>query len=233
VTLQDASPRRTRARCSISFSVRGRRRHTDRRLTAGSRPGRPHARAPGSHERVGRLATGRERKADGSVSLADAYAVALAHERDAVLVVGADDDVDELPIEIDLRRGRNRSVWTSPETGVGSLALRTRPVSRVDGLLGRVSGIDPAPTRFREVESLPKAGRPVVDRPRRGRTRAERGRPSSPRRRRSRSPRDARTVDRCRRRAEPSRTDPIRSEPQPQATPSAVCHRSAAGETAP
>lgn len=40
-----------------------------------------------------------ELKADGHISLADAYAVALAHERDAALVAGADDDFEELPID--------------------------------------------------------------------------------------------------------------------------------------
>jgi hypothetical protein len=231
VTLQDASPRRTRARCSISFSVRGRRRHTDRRLTAGSRPGRPHARAPGSHDRVGRLATGRERKADGSVSLADAYAVALAHERDAVLVVGADDDVDELPIEIDLRRGRNRSVWTNPETGVGSLALRTRPVSRVDdywaGCRGSTrprhdSGRSRAPRR-RADRSWTDLG---VDEPERNGVDRRRRVEDAPDPPETHGPSVAAG-------AEPRRTEPNRSEPQPQAAPSPVRHRSAAGETAP
>ena len=51
-----------------------------------------------------------EVKADGNISLADAYAVALAHERDATLVAGADDDFDELPIEVDLHRFRNHGV---------------------------------------------------------------------------------------------------------------------------
>ena len=51
-----------------------------------------------------------EVKAGGSISLADAYAVALANERDATLVVGADDDFDELPIEVDLRRFRDYGV---------------------------------------------------------------------------------------------------------------------------
>lgn len=51
-----------------------------------------------------------EVKADGSVSLADAYAVALAHERDATLVAGADDDFEELPVEIDLFRFRDEGV---------------------------------------------------------------------------------------------------------------------------
>ena len=49
-------------------------------------------------------------KADGSISLADAYAVALAHERDATLVAGADDDFDELPVEVDLHRFRDYGV---------------------------------------------------------------------------------------------------------------------------
>lgn len=51
-----------------------------------------------------------EVKAGGSISLADAYAVALAHERDATLVAGADGDFDELPIEVDLHRFRDRGV---------------------------------------------------------------------------------------------------------------------------
>ena len=51
-----------------------------------------------------------EVKADGSISLADAYAVALAHERDATLVAGADDDFDELPLGVDLHRFRDHGV---------------------------------------------------------------------------------------------------------------------------
>lgn len=51
-----------------------------------------------------------EVKAHGDVSLADAYAVALASERDATLVVGADDDFDELPVAVDVRRFRDRGV---------------------------------------------------------------------------------------------------------------------------
>jgi predicted nucleic acid-binding protein len=47
-----------------------------------------------------------EVKADGNISLADAYAVALAHERDATLVVGGDDDFDDLPVDVDLHRFR-------------------------------------------------------------------------------------------------------------------------------
>ena len=51
-----------------------------------------------------------ELKAGGSLSLADAYAVALAHERDATLVAGADDDFDALPVDVDLYRFRDHSV---------------------------------------------------------------------------------------------------------------------------
>jgi predicted nucleic acid-binding protein len=51
-----------------------------------------------------------EVKADGSISLADAYAVALAHEHEATLVAGADDDFDDLPVDIDLQRFREDGV---------------------------------------------------------------------------------------------------------------------------
>jgi predicted nucleic acid-binding protein len=51
-----------------------------------------------------------EVKADGSVSLADAYAVALAHECEATLIAGADDDFGELPVDIDLLRFRKEGV---------------------------------------------------------------------------------------------------------------------------
>ena len=51
-----------------------------------------------------------EVKADGSISLADTYAVALARQRDATLVAGADDDFDDLPIEVDLYRFRDHGV---------------------------------------------------------------------------------------------------------------------------
>ena len=51
-----------------------------------------------------------ELKAGGSLSLADAYAVALAHERDATLVAGADDDFDALPVDVDLSRFRDHGV---------------------------------------------------------------------------------------------------------------------------
>ena len=51
-----------------------------------------------------------EVKADGDISLADANAVALAAERDATLVVGADDDFDDLPVAVDLFRFRTDPV---------------------------------------------------------------------------------------------------------------------------
>ncbi|QZA89054.1 PIN domain-containing protein [Salinarchaeum sp. IM2453] len=51
-----------------------------------------------------------ELKAGGSLSLADAYAVALAHERDATLVARADDDFDALPVDVDLSRFRDHGV---------------------------------------------------------------------------------------------------------------------------
>jgi predicted nucleic acid-binding protein len=47
-----------------------------------------------------------EIKADGDISLADANAVALAAERDARLVVGADDDFDDLSLDVDLYQFR-------------------------------------------------------------------------------------------------------------------------------
>jgi predicted nucleic acid-binding protein len=47
-----------------------------------------------------------EVKADGNISLADANAVALAAERGATLVVGADDDFDDLPLDVDLSQFR-------------------------------------------------------------------------------------------------------------------------------
>lgn len=49
-------------------------------------------------------------KADGSISLGDAYAVALAHERDATLLVGGDDDFDSLPVDVDIERFRDHGV---------------------------------------------------------------------------------------------------------------------------
>jgi predicted nucleic acid-binding protein len=47
-----------------------------------------------------------EVKADGDISLADANVVALAAERDATLLVGADDNFDDSPLDIDLSRFR-------------------------------------------------------------------------------------------------------------------------------
>jgi predicted nucleic acid-binding protein len=43
-----------------------------------------------------------EVKADGSISLADAYAVALADDRDTILVAGADNKFENLPLPTDL-----------------------------------------------------------------------------------------------------------------------------------
>lgn len=45
-----------------------------------------------------------EIKADGGLSLADAYGAALAHERSATLIVGGDEDFDDLPVEVELDR---------------------------------------------------------------------------------------------------------------------------------
>lgn len=50
-----------------------------------------------------------EVKAAGGVSLADAAAVALAYDRDATLVVGGDDDFEDLPVDVDLHRFRDES----------------------------------------------------------------------------------------------------------------------------
>jgi predicted nucleic acid-binding protein len=49
-------------------------------------------------------------KADGGISLTDAYAVALAHERGATLVTGVDDDFDALPIDVEVERFRDHGV---------------------------------------------------------------------------------------------------------------------------
>jgi predicted nucleic acid-binding protein len=51
-----------------------------------------------------------EVKSHGRISLADAYAVALAHERDATLVVGGDDDFEDLPVAVDVCRFREHGV---------------------------------------------------------------------------------------------------------------------------
>lgn len=51
-----------------------------------------------------------EVKADGNISLADAYAVALAHEHNAKLLVGGDNDFDSLPVSVDIERFRDFGV---------------------------------------------------------------------------------------------------------------------------
>ena len=51
-----------------------------------------------------------EVKAHGNLSLADACAVALAHERGGTLIAGADDDFDELPVDVDVSRFREHGV---------------------------------------------------------------------------------------------------------------------------
>lgn len=48
-----------------------------------------------------------EVKAHESISLADASAVALADERDATLLAGADDDFDDLPLDVPVERIRS------------------------------------------------------------------------------------------------------------------------------
>lgn len=48
-----------------------------------------------------------EVKAHGGLSLAAAHAVALARDRDATLVAGADGDFDSLPVDVDVRRFRS------------------------------------------------------------------------------------------------------------------------------
>jgi len=55
-------------------------------------------------ETVGRV------KAAGRIALGDAHAVALAANRDATQVVGADDDFDQLPVDVELSRFRDESV---------------------------------------------------------------------------------------------------------------------------
>ncbi len=51
-----------------------------------------------------------EVKADGNVSLAGADGVAVAHDRDATLVAGGDDDFDALPVDVDVGRFRDHGV---------------------------------------------------------------------------------------------------------------------------
>lgn len=48
-----------------------------------------------------------EIKSHGGVSLADSYGIALASERDATFVVGADDDFDDLPVDVEIHRIRD------------------------------------------------------------------------------------------------------------------------------
>lgn len=49
-------------------------------------------------------------KAHGGLSLADAFAVALAVEHDATLLVGGDADFDALPVEVEIERIRDEGV---------------------------------------------------------------------------------------------------------------------------
>lgn len=51
-----------------------------------------------------------EIKAHGQLSFADANAVALASDRNAILVAGADDDFDELPVDVSVHRFRDHGV---------------------------------------------------------------------------------------------------------------------------
>lgn len=51
-----------------------------------------------------------EIKADGGLSIADSYGVALAHERGATFVVGADEDFGDLPVDVTVERIREESV---------------------------------------------------------------------------------------------------------------------------
>ena len=49
-------------------------------------------------------------KAPGCLSLGNAFTVAHAVSRDATLVIGADEDFDELPVEVELFRCRDGPV---------------------------------------------------------------------------------------------------------------------------
>ena len=49
-------------------------------------------------------------KGAGGISLGDSYAAALALNEGATLVVGADPEFDDLPVDIDIHRIRNDSV---------------------------------------------------------------------------------------------------------------------------
>lgn len=55
-------------------------------------------------QRAGRV------KAPGGLSLGDAFAVAHAAALDATLVIGADEDFDDLPVEVELLRFRDEPV---------------------------------------------------------------------------------------------------------------------------
>ena len=46
----------------------------------------------------------------GTLSLADAYAVALAYDREATFIAGGDDDFDALPVDVDVARFRDQAV---------------------------------------------------------------------------------------------------------------------------
>ncbi|PSQ04587.1 VapC toxin family PIN domain ribonuclease [Halobacteriales archaeon QS_6_71_20] len=81
-------------------------RPTDASLRAADRDVRALERRGLSIERADWRLAG-EVKAAGDISLADACAVALAHEHDAALVVGGDDDFAELPVEVELLRFRD------------------------------------------------------------------------------------------------------------------------------
>lgn len=52
-------------------------------------------------------------KADGGVSLGDAFAVALAVHEEATLIVGADGDFDELPVAVEVERVREEPATRS------------------------------------------------------------------------------------------------------------------------
>ncbi|MDG5759928.1 hypothetical protein QA600_11315 [Natronococcus sp. A-GB1] len=104
-------PKRTRPKCCLS-SLGSKGSTTNRPRT---RFGPPTAISVRSSDGGLRLESAdwrvaAEVKADGHISLADAHAVALAAETDATLVVGADDDFDELPVGVDVTRFRDEGV---------------------------------------------------------------------------------------------------------------------------
>jgi len=74
-----------------------------------ARPRPPRDRTARTDRCVCRLATHGEAD-DGHILLADAAAVALAYERDATLLVGGDDEFDDLPLEVSCERFRDRGV---------------------------------------------------------------------------------------------------------------------------